>query len=225
MLCLHIGSSSEMVLTAMDAPVHVQISLQCLNIMQAAADLVWSRVATEFPNIKLALSEGGIGWVPYFLERADSSYRSTASGPGSAWATGSRATSSGSTCHVLHLRRRRTGAAPPHRGREHLVGVRLPALGLDVAAVARGTGHRARRSSRRRGGEITHANAMRTFRFDPFSVRAPERCTVRALRAEAIGWDVEIRDLDTPWEPPSTPMTQQVKLEALGRMREGSGGA
>jgi len=33
--------------------------------------------------------------------------------------------------------------------------------------------------------KISHLNAMRVFRYDPFSVRARERCTVGALRAEA----------------------------------------
>ena len=37
---------------------------------------------------------------------------------------------------------------------------------------------------------MTHENAMRFFRFDPFSKRPRERCTVGALRSEAIGWDV-----------------------------------
>ena len=36
---------------------------------------------------------------------------------------------------------------------------------------------------------LTHLNAMREFRYDPFSTRPRERCTVGALRAEAIGVD------------------------------------
>ena len=33
--------------------------------------------------------------------------------------------------------------------------------------------------------KITHENAMRHYRFDPFSIRPKEQCTVAALRAEA----------------------------------------
>ena len=33
--------------------------------------------------------------------------------------------------------------------------------------------------------KMTHVNAMRAFRYDPFSHRPRERCTVGALRAEA----------------------------------------
>ena len=40
--------------------------------------------------------------------------------------------------------------------------------------------------------EMTHLNAMRFFRYDPFSIRPREQCTVGALRAEAKGHDVSI---------------------------------
>ncbi|MDZ7733385.1 MAG: amidohydrolase family protein [Acidimicrobiia bacterium] len=60
-VCLHIGSSSELVITSIEAPINVMISLQPMNIVQAAADIVWSRVMTEFPDLRIALSEGGIG--------------------------------------------------------------------------------------------------------------------------------------------------------------------
>ena len=39
---------------------------------------------------------------------------------------------------------------------------------------------------------MTHQNAMRFFRFDPFAIRPREKCTVGALRAEAAGHDVSI---------------------------------
>jgi len=70
-VCLHIGSSSQLVITAQDAPIDVLITLQPMNIVQCAADLMWSRVIREFPDLRISLSEGGIGWIPYFLERAE----------------------------------------------------------------------------------------------------------------------------------------------------------
>ncbi|ADP81316.1 amidohydrolase family protein [Pseudofrankia inefficax] len=74
-VCLHIGSSSQVVVTSIEAPVDTMITLQPMNIVQAAADLVWSPVLRKFPDLTLALSEGGIGWVPYFLERVDYVYK------------------------------------------------------------------------------------------------------------------------------------------------------
>ena len=41
--------------------------------------------------------------------------------------------------------------------------------------------------------KITYRNANHHFRFDPFSIRAREQCTVGALRAEAAGHDVSIQ--------------------------------
>jgi hypothetical protein len=44
--------------------------------------------------------------------------------------------------------------------------------------------------------KITHENAMRWYRFDPFAHRAREASTVAALRAEVAGHDVSIRSMD-----------------------------
>src|SRR6202161_3491322 len=74
LVCLHIGSSSSLVVTAPDAPIDVLIGLQPVNIVQAAADLLWSPVLRKFPDLRVALSEGGVGGTPHFLERMDWTY-------------------------------------------------------------------------------------------------------------------------------------------------------
>ncbi|MGO9456807.1 MAG: amidohydrolase family protein, partial [Acidimicrobiales bacterium] len=43
-VCMHLGSSSQLVMTSMEAPIDVMISLQPMNMVQAAADLLWSPV-------------------------------------------------------------------------------------------------------------------------------------------------------------------------------------
>jgi hypothetical protein len=40
--------------------------------------------------------------------------------------------------------------------------------------------------------KITHLNAMKHFRYDPFSVRPREKCTAGALRAEAADVDTSL---------------------------------
>jgi len=70
-LCMHFGSSGQGPKTAEEAPMAVVITLFGCNSMYATADLLFSPVFHEHPNLKVALSEGGIGWVPYLLERAD----------------------------------------------------------------------------------------------------------------------------------------------------------
>jgi hypothetical protein len=71
---VHIGSSGRMAITAPDAPIDVMIILQPMNIVQAAADLLWSKPIKKYRDLKIALSEGGTGWIPYFLERADRTF-------------------------------------------------------------------------------------------------------------------------------------------------------
>jgi len=70
-VCMHIGSSSKMPATSPDAPPAVQATLSFNNAMASLADFLFSGVLVKFPTLKLAYSEGQIGWLPYLLERAD----------------------------------------------------------------------------------------------------------------------------------------------------------
>jgi len=70
-LCTHIGSSSKLVSTSPDAPVTVQVTLLGVNSMMAAADWLLGNVFDRFPTLQVILSEGGTGWIPYLVERAD----------------------------------------------------------------------------------------------------------------------------------------------------------
>jgi predicted TIM-barrel fold metal-dependent hydrolase len=194
---IHLGSSGQLTVTAPDAPIDVMITLQPINICQAAADLVWSRVIKNYPDIKFALSEGGTGWIPYFLDRIDRTY----------------------DMHHLWTGQDFGGKLPSEVFREHFltcfisdpVGVTLRDLiGIDniawecdyphsdsswptapeeLAAVAVGV-------SDSDLNKITHENAMRWYSFDPFAHRAREQCTVGALRAAAGDHDVSIRSRD-----------------------------
>ncbi len=68
---MHIGSSSRMPATSPDAPVAVAATLSFNNAMGSLADWLFSGKLIEFPTLRLAYSEGQIGWLPYILERAD----------------------------------------------------------------------------------------------------------------------------------------------------------
>jgi len=72
-LSLHFGSggSPQASPEAMSTNFTVGISLFALNSMTALSELILSPVFHKFPNLKVALSEGGIGWMPYMLERID----------------------------------------------------------------------------------------------------------------------------------------------------------
>lgn len=70
-VCMHIGSSSQMPSTSADAPPAVAATLSFGNAMSSVTDFMFSGVFVRFPSLKIAYSEGQIGWVPYILERAD----------------------------------------------------------------------------------------------------------------------------------------------------------
>jgi predicted TIM-barrel fold metal-dependent hydrolase len=74
-VCMHIGSSSKMPATSGDAPIAVAATLSFGNAMASLSDFLFSGVLVRFPTLKLAYSEGQIGWLPYILERSDDVWR------------------------------------------------------------------------------------------------------------------------------------------------------
>ena len=70
-VCMHIGSSSKMPAASPDAPPAVAATLSFNNAIASMSDFLFSGVLVRFPELKLAYSEGQIGWIPYILERAD----------------------------------------------------------------------------------------------------------------------------------------------------------
>jgi predicted TIM-barrel fold metal-dependent hydrolase len=191
-VCLHIGSSSKLVITAPDAPIDVLITLQPVNIVQAAADLVWSPVLRRFPDLRIALSEGGIGWVPYFCDRIDWIYTRHHAWTGQDY--GGRLPSEVFLERVVlcfiddpagaaNLDRMNVDtvcweADYPHSDSTWPISPETlwPSIdGLSDDLVDR----------------ITHLNALRHYRYDLPGPR--EECTVGALRARATDVDVAPR--------------------------------
>jgi predicted TIM-barrel fold metal-dependent hydrolase len=70
-VCLHVGSSGTSPATAPDAPSDTIGVLFFGYAMFAAVDWLYSRIPVRFPNLKICLSEGGIGWVAGLLDRLE----------------------------------------------------------------------------------------------------------------------------------------------------------
>jgi predicted TIM-barrel fold metal-dependent hydrolase len=196
-LSIHLGSSGQLAVTAPDAPIDVMITLQPMNICAAAADLLWSRVIKEFPDIRIALSEGGTGWIPYFIDRLDRTY----------------------DMHHLWTGQDFGDKLPSDVFREHFltcfiadpVGVELrDKIGIDNIAWECDYPHsdsswpNAPEELAAVAVDVPDAdlykmgfeNAARWYSFDPFAHRPREACTVAALRAEAEGHDVTTKAYD-----------------------------
>jgi predicted TIM-barrel fold metal-dependent hydrolase len=70
-ICMHIGSGSKMPSTSPDAPPAVGSTLTFANCCFSMVDWLMSGHLEQFADLKIAYSEGQIGWIPYILERAD----------------------------------------------------------------------------------------------------------------------------------------------------------
>jgi predicted TIM-barrel fold metal-dependent hydrolase len=70
-LMIHIGSGSRFVTTSDDAPSAVQSSAMATNSALAVLDWIFSGVLVRMPSLRICIAESQIGWIPYFLQRAD----------------------------------------------------------------------------------------------------------------------------------------------------------
>ena len=195
-VCLHIGSSSQLVVTAEDAPMDVLITLSPINLVQAATDLIWSPIFRKFPSFKIAMSEGGIGWIPYFLDRIDYVYEHHQAWTGQDF--GDKLPS--------QLFRERVITCfiddPAGVKMRHDIGIDTITWECDYPHSDCTWPTSPERLMKSLDGvpdddinKMTYINAMRDFHFDPFAHRPKEQCTVGALRAEATDVDTSVHQV------------------------------
>jgi predicted TIM-barrel fold metal-dependent hydrolase len=184
-ICDHIGSSSTMLEIAPGAPIDIMITLTPLNLMQAATDLIWSPVLRKFPTLQFALSEGGTGWLPYWLERIDYVYQQHRF-----WTH----QDFGATLPSEVARQHFTFCFISDRAGvedRHAIGVDNITWECDYPHSDSSWPHSPESVAKQLDGvpddeinKMTHENAMRIFRYDPFAHRPKEDATVGALRTE-----------------------------------------
>ncbi|MEW9854396.1 amidohydrolase family protein [Novosphingobium sp. M1R2S20] len=68
---LHIGSGNPAPHASMETPIEAWISTMPLSVAQGLSDWLQLEELHKYPDMRIAISEGSIGWVPYFMERAD----------------------------------------------------------------------------------------------------------------------------------------------------------
>ena len=194
-LCCHLGSSSRSTMASSDAPPGVGVSVSSAATIYTLIDLLWATFWERFPTLKFSLTEGDIGWIPYFLWRSE------------------------------HVNERHGGwmahdfsktGGPIQIFKEHIlvcfiketIGIELiehfnienvcwesdyphsdgtwPNAPEELAKSLKGlnTGQIAK---------LSHENAMKHYGFDPFAHRPRHLCTAKALRAESPEVDVVTR--------------------------------
>jgi predicted TIM-barrel fold metal-dependent hydrolase len=193
-MCLHIGAGNAAPHASMETPIEAWIATMPISIVVGAAD--WLNLeALQRYNMKIALSEGSIGWVPYFLERADFSHWRH-----KAW-----------TNSDLNFK----GKKPSEIFKKHFLncfiydpfGIKnIEDIGEDMIAYECDYPHSdtlwpeapeqlwdsVKNLTAEQIEKVTHQNAMRFFNFDPFKHHKREDLTVGGLRAKAKAAKVDI---------------------------------
>jgi hypothetical protein len=192
-LCLHIAGSGSLIKLAPEAPIDHSIVVPTQLTMITAQDLLFGPTLRRFPDLRVALSEGGIGWIPFYLDRVDRHYQNQS------WIDNSFG----------------EGKLPSDVFREHFLacfitdptGLKLRHdIGIDVIAWECDYPHtdttwpespefmwRELQGAGCTDGEIhqiTWENSVRFFDWDPFAHTPKQQATVGALRALATDVDI-----------------------------------
>ena len=166
-----------------------------------ASELLWSPMMMKFPKLKFALAEGGIGWYPYWLEKADFVYQHHHQWTGSDF--GGQLPSEVFKDRVLVCfiddetgieMRHRIGVDNiswecdyPHSDSTWPQAPEVLMKSFDAVGVP---DHDI--------DKISWKNACRFYKFDPFQHIPREQCTVSALRAQAADVDTTPRRYGRP---------------------------
>jgi predicted TIM-barrel fold metal-dependent hydrolase len=71
---LHVGSSGNTRHPSTSSPSDVSVALFPVSGLEALIDWIYAGVPVRFPDLKIALSEAGVSWVPMALERLRRAY-------------------------------------------------------------------------------------------------------------------------------------------------------
>ena len=184
---IHIGSGAQAPHASMASPIDAWIITMPISIVNSAADWLFLKALQTYPTLKISLSEGGIGWIPYFLERADFTYEHHR-----AWTYADFGKKKPSDVFREHFL---TCFIDDQFGLKN-----LDAIGEDNVAYECDYPHSdsvwpdssnvlmksLEGLSATAIEKVTHGNAFRLYNFDPFSkLGGRENCTAGALRQRA----------------------------------------
>lgn len=185
---LHIGSGNAAPIASMETPVEAWIVTMPMSINVGAADWMTLSALLRYPDLRIVLSESGIGWIPYFMERADFSH----------------------TRHKAWTHTSYGGKKPSEMFKKHFMSCfiddtfglkNLSDIGEDNVAYECDYPHsdalwpdvpeflwksiEAAKLTDAQIDKITHVNAMKWLRHDMFKYHKRDALTVGALRAKA----------------------------------------
>lgn len=202
-IALHIGGGNPAPHASMETPIEAWITTMPMSIATGASDWLQLQALHDYPDMRIALSEGGIGWVPYFLERADFS-----NSRHKAWTNSVHTTTKPSDVFKKHFLNCFIDVAFGLQNIDY--------IGEDMISYECDYPHSdtlwpeaperlwptINHLTDTQIDKITHLNGMRFFRFDPFAHYKKEELTVAALRAKAAAKGVDTTPRSTGGDRP-----------------------
>ncbi len=205
-ICLHIGAGNPAPHASMETPIEAWIATMPISIVVGAADWLNLEALLRYPGMRIALSEGSIGWVPYFMERADFSHER----------------------HKAWTHSQFNGLKPSDLFKRHFLNCfiddkfglkNIDSIGEDMVAYECDYPHSdslwpnvperlwetVQGLTEEQIEKVTHRNAMRFFKFDPFKFHKREELTVGALRAQAVADKVDTTPISSGGAKPLAP--------------------
>ncbi len=193
-ICCHIGTGAHAHHASDLSPIDAWITSMPISIANSAADWIWAPMWKKYPDLRMALSEGGIGWIPYLLERADFTHRHH-----HAWTHADFGKDKPSDVFKRHII---TCYIEDDFGLQN-----LKYIGEDMVTWECDYPHSdctwpnspesawdgLKSLPKATIDKLTHLNTMREFSYDPFAVTPREECTVGALRKKALHVSIEPR--------------------------------
>jgi predicted TIM-barrel fold metal-dependent hydrolase len=191
-MCMHIGGAFKLLKRPKEYSIDQHIIMSPQLSAVACTDLMVGGVFNKFPDLRVAMSEGGIGWIPFLLDRIDRHmYNQT-------WAHLDLGGLNGTELFRRHFLgcfitnpsslelRHRIGVESiawecdyPHSDATWPQSPEILHQELEAAGVSDEERHL-----------IGWKNACRFFNFDPFVELTQEQATVGALRARARDVDI-----------------------------------
>ncbi|MCY4428760.1 MAG: amidohydrolase family protein [Halieaceae bacterium] len=204
-MCLHIGAGNPQPHASAETPIEAWITTMPMSSAVGAADWLTLSALQRYPSMKIALSECGLGWIPYFMERADFSH----------------------SRHRAWTHSDYQGMKPSDIFKKHFMicfiddafGLKnLDAVNEDMVAYECDYPHSdtlwpevpehlwkaINHLTEEQINKVTHRNAMRWFNFDLFKHTPREELTIGALRNKAAADGVDVTPRSFGGEKPLT---------------------
>lgn len=221
----HIGSGNVAEYASPDMPIDAWITTMPMAVSLAAADWLFSPIWQKFPALKMALAEGGIGWVPYFMERADFAHDHH-----KAWTHTNLGGKKPSEIFKKHfitcfIDDRAGLEIRDHIGVDHVMWeCDYPHSDCTWPNSPEQVWENLKNLPVEDINRITHLNAMREYNFDPFEHIERKDATVGALRTKATHVDTRpVANMGgiKPSERDKTTVRARDVMAQLAHMKDG----